>query len=214
MQSLVNRLPLLVSILILALFVFVMYLQLAPLFETQQTPPAANVTTQESSVEQTIKEYDIASFKLFGDATAKPKPAKQETKDLPKTTLRLTLRGVSAGFGDNANSALIEGPDASTLMYKVGEQLPGNASLHNIYDDRVVLERNGRLENLYFPAVSKGGGPLISSVATPQDYSNQFNAQPVSIPTNVSQPTVSPARSKSIKDRLDAIRKRIRANQQ
>lgn len=94
---------------------------------------------------------DVTRGHLFGQPQATQSQQPLQTENLPATNLRLTLRGVSASSGEESASVLVEGPDQQTQVYRIGDNLPGNAILRAIYPTRVVIERNGRLENLYFP---------------------------------------------------------------
>ena len=212
MPAVIEKLPLLAIVLIVSLCALGGYFQVTDFLNERDSAATKSATTQVASspVATPKPQRNIASFKLFGDASAKPKPVQQQTENLPKTNLKLTLRGVSAGFGDQINNALIESAGGETLLYKEGDELPGNAEVSSIYADRVVISRSGRLENLYFPTVSKGGGYLVSAVNTSDQEPEDLDAAayPTQAPVT---PTVSPARTKSIKDRLDAIRSRIRA---
>ena len=98
----------------------------------------------------------------------------------------------------------------------MGDSLPGNAELDSIYADRIILSRNGRLENLYFPVVSKGGDPLFTSNEDPEDANNGVSATPRPVTSRaptVGAPAAVNPRTKSIKERLSSIRERIRSGE-
>ncbi len=94
---------------------------------------------------------NLTRLHLFGRLEEKPEPPPQVAEDLPETNLKLTLRGVSAGSEDRQGGALIEGPDKQTNFFRIGQTLPGNALLHSVFANRVVIDRKGKLENLLFP---------------------------------------------------------------
>jgi general secretion pathway protein C len=56
-------------------------------------------------------------------------------------------------------------------VYSVGQNLPGGAKLHAVYDDRVILDRNGALESLMLPHGAGGRGaappPVVANAAAP-----------------------------------------------
>ena len=211
MQKIIGLLPNVLVGIIVLLLAAVFYWQVRELFTApEETLPKTKNPVRITS-EKPVKQHDISKFQLFGIAGRSPEPKPVETKDLPKTNLKLTLTGVSAGTGDRVASALIEGPNRETELYKVGDSLPGNATLSNIYEDRVVISRSGRLENLFFPRVSTGGAQYLAAV-TPPDEDREMEAQPVPTPSAVG-PSLAPGRKQSIKDRLQAIRKRIRSGQ-
>lgn len=107
-----------------------------------------NVPLQQSA-KRSITE--LVNLHLFGRPPTvianKPKPIEKA----PETRLKLTLRGISAGTGDNAGGALIEGSDRKTDFYRVGMKLSGNITLHAVYADHIILDRRGKLESLSFP---------------------------------------------------------------
>ena len=94
---------------------------------------------------------ELVSLHLFGRPLAVIETAPEPVENLPETRLRLTLRGISAGTGDNPGGALVEGENRKTDFYRVGTKLPGNVKLHAVYADRIILDRKGKLENLSFP---------------------------------------------------------------
>jgi len=203
--------------------------------------PANNeANNQAQAVKNTITEVkparDIKKYKLFGTPTsANKQQAVVKTENLPKTNLRLILRGVSASSSTDENksaSALIEGPDKETLNYSINNTLPGNAKLRSVYEKRIVIERNGRLENLYFPDAKSIGitSSVSSTTSSPQQQSptnsipaSQAAPQPSSIPKahipqNFSRPatnldTLSDQRKQEIKQRLQQLREKMKQSQ-
>jgi general secretion pathway protein C len=91
----------------------------------------------------------IAAVPLFGTAGAND-PA--VTQNLPTTNLQLTLRGAVVESDAAKSSAVIEEPGKPAQSYRIGETLPGGATLDAVFADHVVLKRNGELETLNFPA--------------------------------------------------------------
>ena len=73
--------------------------------------------------------------------------------DAPDTTLSLTLTGIVAIGEDGKGSANISSNRGAEKIYQVGQNVEGadGATLHSVYADRVLLNRNGRLETLRFP---------------------------------------------------------------
>lgn len=210
MQILLNRLPLLISCTLLGLLLLTCYLQLAPLISEllTDTPAAASQAQQAPAKLTPKKPFLIDKYHLFGKPGQVKKAPVVEAKNLPSTRLKLTLTGILAGSDKQQASALIEGPDRKTEYYKVGDKIPGNASLNAIYPDRVVLSRSGRLENLLFPEVSTGGGNLLAiQEAQNQDAENNTESAP-ELPTYGGK-QISNKRKQSIKDRLSTLRNRI-----
>lgn len=247
MTALIDKLPWLAIALIIALASFAGYSQVSQFLKAQEKANRAPI--QSTPIQRTAPakpQYNVSNFKLFGDAAA-PKPVKKQAKNLPKTNLRLTLRGISAGPDVDVNNALIETRPNNTELFRAGDKLPGNATVDAIYPDRVVLSRNGRQENLLFPEVSKGSGALFEAIEPDDerryqdsaaefarsqfssadldpadrydedeqdDYQREINGEQYQryLDEDDGPATrVSPERQRSIKDRLDAIRARIRS---
>lgn len=84
-----------------------------------------------------------AEWRLFGEAAeAAPPPA-------PATSLALELRGVVSGANGYAVIADARGEEA---VYRVDDELPGNARVTAIGDREVEIRRDGRREVLAMPA--------------------------------------------------------------
>lgn len=96
----------------------------------------------------------IAQWHLFGEVKkVAPKPVAEIT-EAPDTRLNLKLRGLLASSDPEAARAIIADGKGKEEAYKVGQNLPGNAILREIYADRVILEYRGRLEALRLPKES------------------------------------------------------------
>lgn len=114
---------------------------------SQRAIVAAPVQRQQPSVD----EHQIAAWHLFGVA-GEEKPVKTAPVALaPETRLKLTLRGLFASDDSAGGRAIIGDPKGKEESYAVGDPVPGGARLHEIYPDRVILERNGRYETLRLP---------------------------------------------------------------
>lgn len=100
---------------------------------------------------------ELVPLHLFGQPRQEPAVVEQSTEDLPETNLRLTLRGVAATTAEETGGALIEGPDRETNFFRIGERMPGDVRLHAVFPNRVVLDRQGKLENLLFPEAFEEG---------------------------------------------------------
>ncbi|MGM0413361.1 MAG: type II secretion system protein GspC, partial [Pseudomonadota bacterium] len=92
---------------------------------------------------------DLAGYPLFG----KPEEGEDEEPDIteaPETTLQLVLRGVIA-TGDPATARAIIGGQEGEEGYSPGDDLPGGAVLERVFENRVLLRRDGRFEELRMP---------------------------------------------------------------
>ncbi|MGD8568462.1 MAG: type II secretion system protein GspC [Gammaproteobacteria bacterium] len=107
----------------------------------------------------------ISDLNLFGKyephkVTAEPvKP-----KVVPETKLNLKLRGVFASPDKKQARAIIADARGEEDSYRIGGEVPGGAILTEIHSDRVILERNGRLETLKLPVDEQEGGASNSRI--------------------------------------------------
>ena len=156
-------------------------------------------------------EVDLTTLALFGTASQDGSAGPVETENLPETNLRLFLRGVMAADGEFPGSALIEDQKGNTEAYPVGDELPGNAKLRSVHANRVVIERGGKLENLFFPEEKNRSG---MTVASGNQEEPQQSAPATRIPESNQPP--SPAadeqRREEIRQRLEQLRERLRNN--
>jgi general secretion pathway protein C len=108
----------------------------------------------------------LTSSHLFGEAAERPQPVATAVIDAPETTLSLTLRGILSKEGDPNGSCIIEGNRGESKTYVVGQAIDGadGATLHSVYADRVLLDRNGRLETLRLPKelTASTGAPMAA----------------------------------------------------
>ncbi len=176
----------------------------------QHAAGAQAVSVPASGQARSADSVDLAKLDLFGRMNSDPAPV-QQTENLPETNLRIFLRGVLAADGEYPASALIEGSDGKTEVYVSGDELPGNARLRSVFPDRVVLERGGKLENLYFPDTDDNSGVSLNPA---QRGSEPPPGNATSRPTVSATPTPanSDQRRDQIRQRLEQLRERLKAN--
>jgi general secretion pathway protein C len=93
----------------------------------------------------------ITNAHLFGAPPPPAAPSAQDAATAPRSTIPLVLTGVVAA-DDPRNGVAVIGPSAQvTKVYAVGDMVPGGATLHSVYVDRVVINRGGHLESLPLP---------------------------------------------------------------
>lgn len=97
----------------------------------------------------------IASTHLFGEAGTEPLTT---AIDAPETQLNLQLRGAIAANDAALSHAIIADGEGKDQVYFINDAVPGGALLHEVYPDRVILNRAGVLEALRLPRVSEGLG--------------------------------------------------------
>jgi general secretion pathway protein C len=85
------------------------------------------------------KARQLASFHLFGEAGKTPEKPKDEPIVAPKTSLRLVLKGVFTAKDGGRSGAIVEEMGKSADYYSLGAVLPGNATLEEVYEDRILL---------------------------------------------------------------------------
>jgi general secretion pathway protein C len=88
---------------------------------------------------------DLPLFGVLGARTAPPPTA------APETRLRLRLVGLAAGDAPGQGHAIIAESGSPERLYAVGDTIAGQARLHEVHADRVILERGGSLETLRLP---------------------------------------------------------------
>jgi len=95
----------------------------------------------------------LTNAHLFGEAADEPVAVVPAVVDAPDTTLSLTLQGILSKEGDPNGGAIISTNRAEGKNYYVGQTIENadGATLHSVYADRVLLNRNGRIETLRFP---------------------------------------------------------------
>jgi general secretion pathway protein C len=128
-----------------------------------------------SAVQPSYRLQSVADLSLFGSAQVAA--AVGSSVEAPQTQLNLTLRGVWANPSRASARAIIAAANGSEEAYKVGDALPGGASLEQVHPDRVILKRGGRLEALYLPKESMAGvGDSAALETTPAGYASESPA--------------------------------------
>lgn len=134
-------------------------------------PPAAveveagNVAAAPDPTLQLIRQ--LPGWHLMGTAQQAPEPVQASTPiDAPDTRLQLVLHGSLASDDKKEARAIIADPKGEEDQYAIGDTLPGNAELSEIYPDRVILLRGGRYETLRLPQDKNTGSSSISRTRT------------------------------------------------
>lgn len=115
-----------------------------------------NLTSGQSVVSKNANKKlnlaDIKRLNLFGDFSAAPFEEK-ESVDAPVTRLSLTLTGVVASSAKGQGAAIIENRNKQQT-YGIGERIEGtNASLKEVYNDRVIIKNGVASETLMLDGV-------------------------------------------------------------
>lgn len=166
---------------------------------------------------QQTPDIRLASVAMFGHADQAEVAAEPDIDNLPETNLQLVLRGVMSASGDFPGSALVEDSKSQTEAYVVGDELPGNARLRTVRPDRIIIERAGALENLYFPEnEDRSGFEVAANNSNAGDNPGQAEyteqpARPASFPGPEADRS-SDSRREEIRQRLEQLRNRLRNN--
>ena len=130
-----------------------------------------NNYVQQKSDNQKIKL--LPNFHLFGEVGKAKEKQKDEPVIAPKTNLRLILKGVFTAKDGGGSGAIIEEMGKNSEYYALGAVLPGNATLEEVYQDRVLLRRNGRLETLAFTEKALAFESIIAKTSKPASQINR-----------------------------------------
>jgi general secretion pathway protein C len=118
------------------------------------------------NVAQPTTDYSVLiGSHLFGEAAEQPAVAAAPVVDAPDTTLSLTLTGILATSEEgNPHASAVIASGNEGKAYYVGQTIDraDGATLHSVYADRVLLDRNGRIETLRFPKdlTASAGAPM------------------------------------------------------
>ncbi|MGD8976624.1 MAG: type II secretion system protein GspC [Gammaproteobacteria bacterium] len=99
----------------------------------------------------------IVNAHLFGRFDTSAPVLDLDPVDAPDTRLNLELRGTIAADEADQALAIIAERSREEKVYAVGDAVPGGASLHSVYTDKVLLRRAGQLETLRLPRASESG---------------------------------------------------------
>ncbi len=91
---------------------------------------------------------------LFGS----PNVTTTSGENAPRTRVALVLTGTLAVRDPKAGLAIVGETAQTARLYAAGSSLPGGVKLHEVYTDRVVLDRDGTLETLPLPRPTSAGG--------------------------------------------------------
>ncbi|HED33508.1 MAG TPA: type II secretion system protein GspC [Gammaproteobacteria bacterium] len=133
--------------------------------DTQQTNTPRNFSAGKPATQKAPDYRHISDAHLFGSfqqTTVKT----SATVDAPETRLNLVLKGVLAATPMKFASAIISlGKNGKEDTYSIGEKV-SSATLKEVYADKVILERGGRLETLRMPVTASKN--LIKTVSSSQ----------------------------------------------
>jgi len=121
---------------------------------------------------------DVVGANLFGN----PEKSKPVVRKAPKTTLNLTLHGILSTSDSNIARAIISSNKRKKeQLYSVNEKIDGaNASIQEIREQEVIINRNGSIESLPLKkVVSEGNNIIFTNTKNKQNLSKQNKANSV-----------------------------------
>lgn len=125
---------------------------------------------QPAGTAQAIDITRIMDSDLFGEVSGEPVAAPAvSVLEAPETTLNLQLKATVSDTLENRRGAAIIASGQVEKTYTVSDVVEGagGAQLHAIYNDRVILNRAGRLETLSLPTEYASGNVGVVYAAPP-----------------------------------------------
>lgn len=121
-------------------------------------------TQAQSEMAAMPQSYGLAKLDLFGSA-AVASSAPQEEINAPKTRLRLLLMGVFVAAEKTQSSAIIAEQGRDGEFFRVGDRVQGRALLSQVYEDKVIIDNNGKFETLTFEESQKALQGITANAA-------------------------------------------------
>jgi len=97
----------------------------------------------------------ITSSHLFGAAPA----AAASGENVPRANVPLVLTGIIAADNPKDGLAILGESTSTARVYAVGDSVPGGVRVHEVYPDRVLIDRNGEISALVLPRQSNAATP-------------------------------------------------------
>lgn len=117
----------------------------------------AAASTENNSSITNKNSFNTAQYHLFGIAGDEPVAEVTESIHAPDTSLRLELLGVTKSSRKEASTAIIAPKGQTGDFYRIGDVVQSNTKLAAVYEDRVILDTNGKLETLKFGEEERAG---------------------------------------------------------
>jgi general secretion pathway protein C len=117
------------------------------------TPPSQLGTPAAEAAGQ-VDVQSIVTAHIFGQANSESvviETPRESYEDLAETRLSLTLKGTIANTDQESSIAIIADNRNEENVYFIRDTVTAGVTLHAVYADRVVLNRNGTLEVLKLP---------------------------------------------------------------
>ncbi|MEJ2042627.1 MAG: type II secretion system protein N [Reinekea sp.] len=134
--------------------------------EVPRIAAASNSDSKSNSTDWLQLSREVASREFFGTVVQEDVAPVDEKVEAPETSLAFTLQAVIAQ-GEGSGFAVIAQRSGTGKVFGVGSDLYGQAKLSAVYGDRVIIDRNGKLETLRYEKVNSEA--LLRSVAARDD---------------------------------------------
>jgi general secretion pathway protein C len=177
-------LPLILVVILAALLADTVWLwAYGPSDVVPRNPELPRVEEQASGAETEQVRYEaVREWALFGTwEKSRTEDSKDKPVDAPETRLQLKLLGVfQTGAKGQEPGAIVAEQGNNGKLYRVGDRLPGNARLHEVYADRVILRRQGQLETLKLesPGLTGGVRPVDESAGAQRSSEERDRPRP------------------------------------
>lgn len=145
--------------------------------EIQQTRTQSRSTVVSPSSQ--VRLNSVVKLHIFGEAQEiQAEVVNTEAPiDAPKTNLKLVLRGVFTHSDPDKAMVIIADAAGKEKLYRTGGKVPGGATVHTIYSDRVILQRNGQFETLNLPRDKLPSRAVAVSRSVSRDVKRERSVQ-------------------------------------
>ncbi len=127
------------------------YLYLPSLKTTAAVVEDTHISNDSTALEHNRLSKSLSDLHLFGEYKEVVVPVAPPPQTVVReTNLKLTLLGVLALGDPKLSSVVIAQQGGVSKVYSIGDELPGNAKLSDIFSDHVEISRNGVTETLWF----------------------------------------------------------------
>ena len=163
-----------------------------------------SVTSSENDTSQTP--LTLADFSLlFSEGLGFE--SRLVTRELPKTSLNLTLHGALASDVAAESSAIIQDSSGQDHFYQPGDSLPGGAILDQVHPHYVVIRYQGALQKLLFPDAHDKGLEMVDYPQTPPSPDEE-------LPGPGDQRQEHQENTEALEDRMEQLRQRLEQAQE
>lgn len=172
-------------------------------------PSSSAKTGTQKPATKAYSARNINQWHLFGQAQKQQSKTAPAPITAPETRLNLKLNGIIASDGENTAGAIIEKSAGKQEYFVLGDTISNGVTLKEVYKDRVILSRNGRLETLSLPKTS------ISTNLGNSKTNRAKNTRPTNNTTRTPLPKPSVGRdAKDTRKLLEKYREMVLQRQQ